>query len=95
MSTLEELLEQKKQIEQQIRIMRNKELIYGGAKLGTHHYPRGDEWYIAIKSVVGRNLGDSRWRAIITCKTREEAIKNIDEVLRDLNGLKEILSKEE
>ena len=94
MSTLEELLEQKKQIEQQIKILKNQECMYGNAKLGMNHYPRGDEYYIAVKTVVDEDLSQSRWRAIITMKTKEEAIKSIDSILHDLERLKDVLTKE-
>ncbi len=93
--TLEELKAQRKKLDEQIRELEKGSWIVGNAKLDHHSYPRGIEWFIAIKSHVGKDLGESRWRAIITCKTKEEAINSIDDVVNDLNALKDKLNKEE
>ena len=92
--TIEALKAQRKKIDKQIRELEKGSWTAGNARLDHHSYPRGIEWYVAVKSQVGRDLGDSRWRAIITCKTKEEAISHIDDVINDLNALKAKLKEE-
>ena len=86
--TLEELKAQRKAIDAQIRKLEKEEFIHGVAKLGTVKYPRGREWFVAIQTLQPDGLSQSRCRSIINCKEKEDAIKYIDVVIRDLEGLK-------
>lgn len=93
--TLEELKAQRRAIDQQIRQMEKAEYTYGCAKLDILHFVRGDEWRVSVKSLQPDGLNQSRYRGIINCKDKEDAISNIDTVINDLIGLKEKLSIEE
>ena len=92
--TLEELKAQRRELDEKIKELENGGCIAGGAKLDHHTYPRGTEWYIAVRSHVDEELGASRWRAIITCKEKKDVIKHINTVINDLIALKGKLLKE-
>ena len=91
--TLDELKAQRKAIDAQIRKLEKEEFTHGVAKLGTIKYPRGREWFVAIQTLEPDGLSQSRCRRIITCKEKEDAIKYIDVVIRDLDGLKKEIQK--
>lgn len=94
---LESLLQQQAEIKRRIReIKMQGQLSVGCAKIDFEHYPtmKEDRWYIAICLRDDREDGDkSRYRSVINGRSREEAISHIPEVIRDLQGLYDALTK--
>ena len=88
MDKLDELKEQRRLINEQIKMLECDSMVYGCAKLDTHRYPRGQEWYVAIKTLQPDHLAQSRWMPILTTKDRQKAVDTIDTVLTDLQELK-------
>lgn len=88
---IEKLQEERRKIDERIKQLRNgSPTISGRAKLDKEVYPtqRPDRHYVAILSShyeVRRENG--RWRSIISANTKEDAIKQIPEVIRDLQAL--------
>jgi len=96
-SELQDLIKQKREIEERIKALKNASTIYGSAKLDIYHYPtsRPDEWFIAIK-VPGVCEGDqSRYRSIILGHSKEECIEKIPAIIKDLQGLYDKLKENE
>ena len=88
-SELQELMKQKREIEEKIRTIKMCMTIYGSAKLDIDHFPtsRLDEWYIAVKVPGVYEDEQSRYRSIIRGHTRQECIDKIPQVIKDLQGL--------
>ena len=96
MTKLEELIAQKREIEQKIREERNMEIVVGRVKVGMEHYPtdKPDRYYVAIESGYnGGNrldcMGRRAWRSIISGLSRKDVIAGIPEIVRDLQKLYE------
>lgn len=90
MNELEELIRQKKELEERIRQARNQTISCGRAKLDVEHYPTQlpDRHYVAIM-VDTSYLGDNRnrWRTVANGKTRDDAINQIPTIINDLQSL--------
>lgn len=84
--TIEELMAERKQIDAQIKEIKERGTVYGKAKLGIDHYPtaKPDEWVVSLW--VG-NEGKKRWRSVIRGLTRDEVINAIPNLIDDLHGL--------
>ena len=89
MSELQDLINQKKQIEFRIKVLRQGARYFGCAKLDMDHYPtnRPDEWYISIKVPGVMPDDQSRYRSIIRGHSKKECIDKIPEIINDLQGL--------
>ena len=100
---LQELMEQKKAIECEIKMLKNQATIYGYAKLDKEHFAtdKEDEWYVAIWSEYyddwykKHKKEQGRWRSIIRNPDKNLVISKIDDVIADLKGLKEKLTDAE
>ena len=96
---IEKLQEERRKIDERIKQLRNgSPAISGRAKLDREVYPtqRPDRHYVAILSSnyeVRRENG--RWRSIISARTREEAIRQIPDVITDLQNLYNALTTED
>ena len=95
-SELERLKAQKKELERQIAILRKNSQICGCVKLDKDHYStsKPDEWYIAVFQEscdeYDKKRGmNGRWRSIIRNPDKKIVISKIDDVIADLQGLKE------
>ena len=94
MTELEKLMNERRKIDERIKELKNVEVTYGRAKLGLSHYytSKPDEWYIAIDRIidcpatVGR---DMKRYSIIRTNDKDSAIEHIDEIIKDLKGLKD------
>ena len=89
-SELENLKNQKRELERRIKELENNTVIYGCAKLDMEHYPTQlpDRHYIAImvdESYLGGNR--NRWRTVANGKTRDDAINQIPTIINDLQSL--------
>ena len=99
-SKLDELIAKKKELEREISILKKNSQICGCAKLDKDHYStsKPDEWYVAIfqescdewdkkRGVRGR------WRSVIRDRDKKVVIDKIDDVIADLQGLKNKLTE--
>lgn len=100
---LQELMEQKKAIECEIKMLKNQATIYGYAKLDKEHFAtdKADEWYVAVwmeyydEWTRQHKKENGRWRSIIRNPDKNLVISKIDDVIADLKGLKEKLTDAE
>lgn len=94
MTELEELMAQKREIEEKIKRAKNKGVVITtGAKLDVQHYPtaKPDDWYI---SVAVRPFNTIKWRGVIRGESREEVIAQLPLVIADLQELQDKLQNE-
>lgn len=97
MDELEELIRQKKELEKKIQNLKGKETVCGRVKYEVCR-SYGNHIDLALvkvsKSTAYNRLNGynpNRYFSIIETNSKEDAIKQIDEVIRDLNELKEKL----
>lgn len=95
--SLDELLEMRRKIDEQIRIVRDCEAICGRVKLGVKQYDspnKPDEWYISIERVLDSPEYNHRMPriSVIRSTDREKCIGYIDEIIKDLQGLKKAIA---
>ena len=88
---LEELLEQRREINEQIRALKATGLVRAGrVKLDKETFPtnRPDEYYVAIEMEFIR-LGrpEKRWKRIVRDTDRQKVIENIPIIIKDLQEL--------
>ena len=97
--TIEELREQKREIERQIREIKEEPTQCGNAKIAKDNFPRGMEYYLAYR-MVNKNIADSgyedspRWRSIYRSADKQDVIDHIDTIVADLVGLKKKLEED-
>ena len=96
MKTLDELLAERRKIDEQIRVLKKRSVIYGRAKFDIDHYctARPDEWYVSIDRIIDveQNAGrDMKRYSIIRSNDRERCVGYIDEIIADLQGLKDTI----
>ena len=92
MTRLEELKQQKRDIEAEIRKLSQKEVRVGRCKFHCQHYAtiRGDEWVVTYES-RSTNKNEERNKRLIANSNRDEAIQQISEVIEDLQRLQATL----
>ena len=85
------LVEQKKQIEAQIKALKSQAVYCGCVKFAKDYYPtdRPEGWYIAVK--MRTEEGGERWRGIIRSTDKVKVIEKLPEVIADLQGLQKML----
>lgn len=94
MTRLEELLEQKRLIEKEIRTLRDTAVCFGRAKLEKKNYAAPKQWCLSIKK-IDPYTKDSRWMMINNSGTKEKAEEDILTIINDLKCLYELLRKED
>lgn len=97
MSELQDLINQKREIEKRIKQLKNASVFYGCTKIDIDHYhtSRPDEWYIAVKVSGVYEDEQSRYRSIIRGHTRQECIDKIPTIIKDLQVLYDKLKENE
>lgn len=92
MTRLEELRQQKREIEAEIKKLSQKEIRVGRCKFHCQHYStvRKDEWIVTYES-RSHNKQEERNKRLIANTNRDEAIKQISDVITDLQKLQETL----
>lgn len=94
---LSELLRQKKELEQRIKILRTANTTCRNVKLDKAHYTScEDEWFLAIYQEDIRpipNRAKGRWQSVFRSTDREKVVDAIDDIIQDLKGLKEKLNE--
>lgn len=94
---LEDLMAKKKEIEKEIRELMATEIKFGRASI---RFPRKSKkreakWSIKYTSKVdGVESVKERMVTLYTCAQEEELASGIDELIKDLQGLKEQIGKE-
>lgn len=93
MNELEELLKQRREITERIRQLKEQAVICGRAKLDIERFPtsRPDEWYVAIKQL--QFSGREVWRSVIRNTDKQAVIDQIDDIINDLQALKQKVGK--
>ena len=91
---LKKLLEERKRIDEQIKILRDGTYgRFGRVKLSMESWAiKDDAYHIAILSSHHEKLSytgrkNAKWRTIISAKTWEEAIRQIPDLIHDLHML--------
>ena len=89
MSELQDLIKQKREIEERIKQLKNASVVCGCVKIDIDHYPtsRPDEYYIAVKVPGVMPDDQTRYRSIIRGHSKEECIEKIPQIINDLQGL--------
>ena len=98
--TIEELMAEKKRIEEQIRALKCKEAFFKRARFGLvpasptdcHGRPvvTEDVWCLSLKSITDKK---DRWQSIIKGTNRQEVIDAIPEFIADLTGIYNMLKE--
>jgi len=95
---IEELKAQKRAIEEKIRQLQNKEYTFGRAKLSLQHFgtSRADDWKISIlRKYTDKREDKEVWCSVIVGTDKKATIDKLDNVIRDLTGLRGILKGEQ
>lgn len=81
---IQALRAQRQEIDKQIRALQSGVKHVGRVKIARHTYPnvRPLGWFIAVKC-------RGKWKSIINDDSRDECVRQLDEVIRDLTALKE------
>ena len=97
MDELQELMKQKREIEERIMQIKHPNVIYGCAKIDIDHYPtlRPDEWYVSVKVPGVMPEDQTRYRSIIRGHSKEECIEKSPQIINDLQGLYDKLKENE
>lgn len=100
MSEIEKLIAEKKEIEKKIKELKDGRIKKGGAIFVRESFPtdRPDDYKIMVEVIYDRAkewefVNKRRNTAVIVANTREDAIKHIPKIIKDLEGLKEDLEK--
>ena len=88
MDEIEKLMQQKREIEAKIKMLKNQSTISGMAKVDVEHYPtiKPDRHYLAI---YYRPLDDGRprWQTIFSANDRASIVAAIPGIVSDLQKL--------
>ena len=85
---LDDLIQQKREIERKIKELRNCASIVGQAKIDVEHYPttKPDRHFLAVyyKPLDSER---SKWQTIFSANDRESVINKIPEIIENLQEL--------
>ena len=93
MAEREEIERRKREIAQKIREAKHQETVVGKVKIGIERYPTDlpDRYYVAIAAGYRHgerdSMGRSAWRAVLNGASKEEVLKGIPGLVRDLQQL--------
>lgn len=87
MTEIEELMRQKKEIEQRIRELRNRDTICGKVKYEVISLPRGTEHTIAIKTDNVLTENYRRYYKVIYYENKEVMMKSLRTLIEDLQEM--------
>ena len=94
MSELDELMAQRKEIDRKIRELKNVGLFCGNAKWTCQHFPRGDEWTVFVRKSA-QHLNEARNVSVIQYEDKQKALDELDLLIKDLQGLRELIVRKE
>lgn len=96
MTRLEELRQQKKQIEAEIKQLTNKVTTVGRCKFHMEHYGtcRPDEYVISYKSRSPLYPTEERNKRLIVHSEKQVVVKQLDEMISELKALKKEICKD-
>lgn len=88
MDELELLIQQKKEIERKIRILKNQSVECGLAKIDMEHYPtqKPDRHYLAVH-YKPLDDGRERWQTVFSANNRQSVIDAIPSIVESLQNL--------
>ena len=90
MSTLDELLKKRKEIDRQIREIRGLDVVYEDAKYFVERYAvKADDHCIAVKCVKDNGL--VTWKTIVAEGDKAHAIGRFRKQIQDMQGLLKLL----
>jgi len=97
MTRLEELRQQKKQIEAEIKQLTNQTTTVGRCKFHMEHYGtcRPDEYVISYKSRSQSYPTEERNKRLIVHSEKQVIVKQLDEMISDLKALKKEICKDD
>ena len=94
MTRLDELRQQKKEIDAEIKQLLQKEIVTERCKFHKEHYgARTDEWIVTYKSRSAVSTHEEKNKRLIANPNRKKAIQEIGEVIKDLQEFKKLLEK--
>ena len=98
MGRLEDLMEQKKAIEKEIKELKEQAIFNGRARYDVEHYPtsKEDDYLIMVKTNAKRDNGYSKkpiWRSIVRTPRKEDVLPQLSQVIEDLTGLRDRLKE--
>lgn len=94
MTELEDLIQQKKDIEKKIRELRKKELTCGRVKYEMLNLPRGTEHTISIKTDSAFGDHYKRYYKVIYFSNKEVMLDSLHNLIDELKGMEEQFRKE-
>ena len=87
MTEIEELMRQKKEIEQKIRELRKRDIICGKVKYEVISLPRGTEHTIAIKTDNALTDTYRKYYKVIYYENKDVMMKSLHELIEDLQEM--------
>ena len=87
MTEIEELMRQKKEIEQKIRELRKRDTICGKVKYEVISLPRGTEHTIAIKTDNGLTDTHRKYYKVIYFENKDVMMKSLRTLIEDLQEM--------
>lgn len=88
MNELAELIQQKKEIEQKIKELKNGTSVVGQAKIDVQHYPteKPDRHFLAVY-YKPLDSGRQKWQTIYSANDRQAVINVIPQIIGNLQEL--------
>lgn len=88
MNELDDLIRQKKELEQRIKELKNNASVCGQVKIDMEHYPtaKPDRYYLAV---YYKPLGDGRpkWQTVFSANDRQKVVEVIPSIIANLQDL--------
>ncbi len=90
MNELDNLIKQKREIENKIKLLKNQTSTYGFAKVDVERYPtsRPDRYYLAIH-YTPLHGGRAKWQTIFSATDRKTVIDAIPMLIENMKSLYE------
>ena len=96
MTELEELMKQKKEIEDKIKELKEKGIVFTNAKYGIQHYACFDQYYVAVRVKNIETMPNRErytWKHIINRHNKEELLPVLREIIKNLTELADEMEK--
>ena len=89
MTELEQLIEQRRELDRRIREIREQNITCGSVKLYRRHYTgcHPDDWCLAVKTDIHSEFRPVVWRTISADTDREKVVRQLPGIIRDMNEL--------
>lgn len=89
METMEELLMQKKEIEEKIKALKDEELSFGRVKMTSKQFPPNRPQYAISLKIPHYYIGNlqERWYKIIEGDTKADAVNQLPDIIADMQKM--------